>query len=158
VHNRASLVLGVGVMLLAAYATFAALAWPWKAALFPIFISVPLFCLAAAEVVWTLARPGARVEAKDFQFSGEVPPDVARRRTLTGFAWIGGFFVIILLAGFPVGVPLFLLAYLRLQGKESWVLSIVLTALVWAVFYGLFDRTLHLPFPAGWLLAWLGFD
>jgi len=33
---------------------------------------------------------------------------------------------------------------------------IVLTAAVWGAFYGLFDMMLHLPFPAGWLLEWLG--
>jgi lipoprotein signal peptidase len=109
-------------------------------------------------VIWTLARPGAKLEAKDFQLSDELPSGVAMRRTLAGFAWIAGFFAIIVLAGFPAAVAIFLLAYLRLQAKESWLLSIVLTAVVWGAFYGLFDRMLHLPFPDGWLLAWLGFD
>jgi hypothetical protein len=35
--------------------------------------------------------------------------------------------------------------------------SIVMTGALWGVFYGLFDLLLHLPFPAGWLFAWLGF-
>ena len=63
-----------------------------------------------------------------------------------------GFFAAIALLGFPVAVPLFLLLYLRLQGGEGWVLSLLLTAGVFAAFYGLFDRLLHLPFPQGWLL------
>jgi hypothetical protein len=41
------------------------------------------------------------------------------------------------------------LLYLELQGGEGWVLSIVMTLAVWGLFYGLFDRLLHLPFPAG---------
>jgi len=49
-----------------------------------------------------------------------------------------------------------LLLYLRLQGGEGWIMSLVITVIVWVVFYGLFDALLHLPFPAGWLLAWLG--
>jgi hypothetical protein len=32
----------------------------------------------------------------------------------------------------------------------------VFTAAVWVFFYGLFDRLLHLPFPEGWMLTWLG--
>jgi hypothetical protein len=157
VHNRASALLGISVMLLSAWAAFAALAWPWKAALFPLVISVPLFCLASAEVLWTLLRPEARVEAKDFQLSDQVPAGVARRRTAAGFAWIVAFLALIVLAGFPVAVPVFLLLYLKLQGKESWTLSVAMTAAVAGVFYLLFDRMLHVPFPDGWILAWLGF-
>ena len=29
-------------------------------------------------------------------------------------------------------------------------------AVTFALFYGLFDSLLHLPFPAGWILEWLG--
>src|SRR4051812_6487120 len=156
-HNRASLILGLGVMLVAGFAVFAARAWPWKAALFPLAIGVPLFCLAAAEVLWTLLRPEARSEAKDFQLSDDLPAAVALRRTAAAFGWIAGFFALIVLLGFPIAVPLFLLLYLKAQGKEGWTLTIVLTAVVWAVFYTLFDRMLHLPFPDGWIFAWLGF-
>ena len=74
------------------------------------------------------------------------------------FAWILGFFAAIVLLGFPIAVPLFVLLYLKGQGREGWVLSIVMTVAVWGLFYGLFDRLLHLPFPAGWLLTWLGFS
>ena len=63
-----------------------------------------------------------------------------------------GFFAAILLVGFLAAVPLFVLAYLRLQGRESWPLSLVFTAVVWGVFYGLFDLMLHLPFPSGYLI------
>jgi hypothetical protein len=61
------------------------------------------------------------------------------------------------LLGFPIAVPLFVLLYLRLQGREGWIVSLAMTAAVWGVFYGLFNRLLHLPFPAGWLVTWLGF-
>ena len=71
-------------------------------------------------------------------------------------AWMLAFFAAIALLGFMVAVPLFLFLYLKLQGGEGWAMSIGLTAGVFAAFYGLFDALLHLPFPAGWLLAWLG--
>ena len=156
-HNRASLALGVGIMLLAAWAVISALAWPWKAALFPLAIGLPLFCLAAAEVLWVILRPRARTETKDFQLSDDLPTDVTLRRTALALGWIAGFFAAIVLLGFPVAVPAFMFLYLKLQGKESWAMSTVVTLAVWAVFYGLFDRLLHLPFPDGWILTWLGF-
>jgi len=156
VRRKASLALSVLIMLLAGYGVVAATAWPWKAALFPLVIGVPLFCLAAAEALWTLfgASPAQEGEARDFQLSiGEETV----RRTLIAGAWILAFFAAIVLLGFPIAVPLFVFLYLRLQGREPWWICIAMTAAIWGIFYGLFDTLLHLPFPAGWLLAWLGF-
>jgi hypothetical protein len=36
------------------------------------------------------------------------------------------------------------------------VFSAVFALVVWALFYGLFDRLLHLPFAAGWIPTWIG--
>jgi hypothetical protein len=79
---------------------------------------------------------------------------VSLRRTALAAAWILGFFAAIVLLGFPIAVPLFVFLYLRLQGREGWLFSLVFTAAVWASFYGLFDRLLHLPFAEGWLITW----
>jgi hypothetical protein len=151
-HRNATLGLSVVVMLVAGYAVFAATAWPWKAALFPLAIGVPLFCLAATELLWTLLGSGTQAALED-----DPVLEGATRRILVAAGWMVGFLVAILLLGFPIAVPLFLLLYLKLQGGEGWTLSIVITAVVWAAFYGLFDALLHLPFPSGWLLEWLGF-
>ncbi|HJY76051.1 MAG TPA: tripartite tricarboxylate transporter TctB family protein [Burkholderiales bacterium] len=155
-HKKASLALSVLIMLVAGYGVVVATAWPWKAALFPLVIGVPLFALAAAEALWTLfGTDPANEEARDFQLS--IGKDMLRR-TLVAAAWIVGFFAAIVLLGFPIAVPLFVLLYLKLQGRERWGISIAITLGTWAVFYGLFDLLLHLPFPAGWLLSWFGFS
>ena len=60
------------------------------------------------------------------------------------------------LSGSHLAGAVFVFAYLRLQAREGWLLSIVYTALLWGAFYGLFDQMLHLPFPAGWVFGWLG--
>lgn len=150
-HSKASLALAVGVLLLSGYGLIAAWAWPWKAALFPLVIGVPLFCLAVAEVLWVLlGRPESKAGAMDFQFSTSKG---SLRRTAVSIGWMLAFFAAIVLLGFPIAVPLFVLLYVKLQGGEGWVLSIVMTLVVWGIFYGLFDRLLHLPFPAGWLFG-----
>ncbi len=152
-HRTASIVLAVLVMIATGYGVVTAWHWPAKAALFPLAIGIPLFCFAAAEAAWALfgsrERGGA---AMDFQVSVE---GHGTRRTGIAVAWMLGFFAAIMLLGFPIAVPLFVFLYLRLQGREGWVLSVVMTAVVWALFYGLFDRLLHLPFAVGWLLTWL---
>ena len=50
-------------------------------------------------------------------------------------------------------MPLFVFLYLKLAGKEGWVLSLSMTALSWLTMEGLFNRLLHLPFPEGWLFS-----
>jgi len=100
-------------------------------------------------------RPGAPEEerqAVDTALSETLPPDVTARRTRVAFTWIVGFFLAIVLIGFPAAVPLFMLAYLRGQGRESWALSLVLAGVAWLAFELIFDRVLHLPFAEGLLL------
>ena len=155
-HSKASLILGVAIMALSGAAVVVALDWPWKAKLFPLVIGIPVFCLATAEVLWSVFRAADRGGAMDFQISTHLPRNVVLARSLRATGWMIGFFGAIVLLGFPIAVPLFVFLYLKLQGREGWGLSVAMTAAVWGFFYGLFDRMLHLPFPAGWIQTWLG--
>lgn len=155
-HSKASLALGFGIMALSAWAVVSALAWPWKAALFPLVIGIPVFCLAAAEVLWVLFGVTPRSVVMDFQISEDLPMKVALRRTLVAIGWMVGFFAGIVLLSFSIAVPLFVFLYVKFQGREGWGLSLVFTLVVWALFYGVFDRLLHLPFPDGWIQTWVG--
>ena len=147
--RAASLALSVAIMLLSACAVWNALEWPWKAKLFPLAIGVPLFVLAAAEALWAVFGAPAAAEARDLA----LPGDLRVRDIALAAGWIGGFLAAIVLLGFPLAVPLFVFAYLVIQGRERRLFSALFSAAVWALFYGLFDRLLHLPFPAGWLLG-----
>lgn len=150
--NRASLGLAIVIMIVSGSGIWSALAWPLKAKLFPLVIGIPLFCLALAEVLWiVLAKK--KTDAAESRLSADQPNDIALRRTLLAAGWAVGFFVAIVLLGFQVAVPALVLAYIRLQGKESWLFTIAFTAGVWAFFYGLFDLLLHLPFPPGILFG-----
>ena len=90
-----------------------------------------------------------------FQLARDVPEREVVRRSAVAAAWIVGFFAAIVLFGFPVAVPPFCLPVSQAAGERGWIFSAVFTAAVWAFFYGLFDRLLHLPFPAGWALTWI---
>jgi hypothetical protein len=154
-HKKASLVLALGVMAISGYGVIAAWFWPWKAALFPLVIGIPLFVLSAAEALWVVLGTTERAEVQDFQISQELPEREILRRSAVAAGWILAFFAAILLLGFSLSVPLFVFLYLKVQGKESWLLSVVFAAVAWGFFYGLFDQLLHLPFPQGWLLTFL---
>jgi hypothetical protein len=118
-------------------------------------LGVSLLFLAIIEVVLSVSGLEKQREghAVDFQLSGDVDPEIARKRTLAIFAWILAFLALILLVGFPLAVPLFVFSYLKAAGKEGWVSTLLLTGLAWLFMKGLFDWLLHLPFPEGWLLS-----
>jgi hypothetical protein len=71
------------------------------------------------------------------------------------FAWIIGFFFLILLLGFSVALPLMVFLFLKFQAKERWGMSLVLTGSALAFFLGLFVWLLNIPFPAGWMFEGL---
>jgi len=149
--------LALGVALFAGYALYSAMDWPFRTALFPRLIAVPLLLLALVEMGWSAlgAEKQREGHAVDFELTTEIDSVAARRRTLTIVAWIFGFFILILLVGFPAGVPLFVFLYLKFAGKEGWGLALVLTVLSWLLMTGLFDWLLHIPFPDGWIQSLL---
>lgn len=132
-----------GLAAIAAYAVYAALRWPPKAALFPLTMGIPLLVLAVAQTVMALrdasAEPGG----------GAAPPGAA-----AVFAWMGVFIALVLIAGFPVAVPVFVFSYLVMESRERWGLSLVLAAAAWGAFHLLFERMLHFPFEDGLIRSW----
>ena len=135
--------------------------WRMQARLYPWAIGIPMLILAIIQVILDLK--GVEKKQKDgaapvdFQFAQQVDPAIARRRAVTMFTWLFGFFVGIWLLGFSVTIPLMVFTYLKLQSNEKWIISIVLTAVAWAFFYFLFVKLLVLPFPDGLVFTWLGY-
>jgi len=145
--------LSLATACVAGYALYASWSWPFRTALFPRVIALPILLLALIELalnIWSIEgeREG---HAVDFQFTDTVEPALARKRTIAIIIWTVGFLVLILLVGFPLAVPIFVFAYLKFAGQEPWKLTIVLTAISWLSMEGLFTRLLHLPFPEGWI-------
>ncbi|MBI3000750.1 MAG: tripartite tricarboxylate transporter TctB family protein [Deltaproteobacteria bacterium] len=150
----------LAILIFLVYFVWEAREWRLQARLYPWVIGMPMIALALVQI-W-LELKGVSQEKRsgdvpvDFQFEQPVDPDIARRRTVNIFAWILGFFAAIWLLGFSLAIPLFLFFYLKVQSREPWVLSVILTAAGWLLFWGLFDRLLHLPFPEAQVLTWLG--
>jgi hypothetical protein len=124
--------------------------------LFPLAIGIPVFFMALALFLLDLfgkeVKKGAGSQALDFKLSQSEDQGLTNKRTLEIFLWILGFFALIQLVGFPFSVPLFFIGYLRLKSKESWKLTIILSAVAWAFFYGLFIWLLDTPFMDGWII------
>ncbi|OGP69201.1 MAG: hypothetical protein A2170_09565 [Deltaproteobacteria bacterium RBG_13_53_10] len=143
-----SLILAV----LSAAVVLTALKWPFKAALFPVSIGSVVFFLSLLALALTLTGRGessGKEAAVDFQLTDEVDKATATRRTLEAFAWIAGFFLLILLFGFSIAVALFVFLYSKFQGRERWRVSIALTVFSWIFFWGLFVWLLDTPIEDG---------
>jgi hypothetical protein len=142
VRTSGAVLFSVGLAAVAAYAVYAALRWPPKAALFPLTMGIPLLVLALTQVCLELRTPPEDKAA------------AAWRRPLAVFAWMGAFIGLVLLAGFPIAVPIFVFFYLVMESREKLVLSAALAAAAWGAFYLLFIRVLHFPFEDGLIGTW----
>ena len=130
--------------------------WPLRAALFPMTLGISGATLAVAELLLSLfgIEGGAKKQtAVDYSPSGNDDKVLERRRTLFIALWIILFSLLIFLLGLPLAVPLFVFSYLKFQGKESWGITILMTASCWLFFNGLFVQLLHTSFEEGYLLA-----
>ena len=131
-----------------------------QARLYPWAIGIPMFILALVQVILDLRGYKAKETSDgapvDFQFTQTIEPALARKRAITMFSWLLGFFLLVWLLGFEYGIPLMVFSYLKFQSNESWVLSIILTVLAFGFFWVLFVKLLTLPFPQGLIFTWLG--
>jgi len=141
-----------------ALAAYSARDWTFKAALFPLTVSIPLCLLAAMQLLLDLAGKPEQTSGPvvDMEFAADVTPEVARRRAIGIFLWVAGFILLVFLLGFPIAVPLFMFSYLKMQSRLGWLHSITLTAGAWGFFYFLFQRFLNMQFEAGEIQRWIG--
>jgi hypothetical protein len=152
------------------WALMEAWAWPLRAALFPLGAASLLLLVALLKLAVDLAGPPAAPtpstavqarpsspadEHEDDETSDAEPTDVFAtappRVWLSAITWMGAFFLLLWLLGALVAVPLFAVVYLRAVSRESFVLAGAYGLACWAFTYGLFDRLLHIPLPAGTL-------
>jgi hypothetical protein len=129
----------------------------FRTGLFPWAIGFPVLSLTIVQLITEFLGKGNRRVGDHLVATGpDLPAEVVNRRTAGIFGWIVGYFVGIWLFGFSFGVPLCTFIQLKIFGREKWPQSLIYTASVWALIYGIFDRVLHVPFPTGYLFEALG--
>jgi hypothetical protein len=60
--------------------------------------------------------------------------------------WLAGLTAAVYFAHYLIAAPLFLLAFLRLQARTSWIATLAVSAAVWAVLYLLFYELLRVDY------------
>ena len=136
--------------------------WRLQARLYPWAIGFPMVVFAVIQVILDLRgyKPKETADGApvDFQFTKEIDPALAKKRAIVMFTWFFGFLLGVWLLGFPISIVIMMFSYLKIQSRESWGLSIGLTAIAYGFFWTLFVKLLTLPFPEGRIFAWLGWE
>ena len=70
------------------------------------------------------------------------------------FGWFLAFLTCMGLIGMIPTVPLMIVAFMRIEGRESWRLSVILALCVTAILYVIFQQIIHIPWPSSLLGQW----
>ncbi|MDR5815479.1 MULTISPECIES: tripartite tricarboxylate transporter permease [unclassified Caballeronia] len=85
----------------------------------------------------------------------QLPVRTVLKRAARFFSWFLAFLACMSVIGMLPTVPLMIVAYMRIEGRESWKLSLILAACVTVFLYIVFDQILHIPWPESFLGQWL---
>lgn len=151
----------LAVTALFGYVVFEAVQKPIQASLFPLSVGIIALVLLAVLLVRELRQPAADASQDetgstvDFAITAEEETREGRLRALEQFGWLFGLVISLWLFGYFMAVPAFVAAYMLRYGENLMITAVsaggILLA-VWSVFY----KLLHLPFPKGELINWLG--
>lgn len=137
--------------------------------LVPLSVLVPTLVLLVVQLCLDLA-PGfvekhSLLEKKDVFGIEQMRPKAAEeadsgawrgRRELNVFVWVTLVAGLMYLVGALIGLPLFLLLYLKVRSREGWVLSIGLSAAMFGFLYGVFVAVLNVRLHEGWIWNRIG--
>ncbi|MEE4242892.1 MAG: tripartite tricarboxylate transporter TctB family protein [Desulfopila sp.] len=132
-----------------AYLIYAAWDWPFETKFFPLAIAwvIVVLCIAQIAVdVFTTKNP---ISSKDQTgvVDSPVEEDLGKGETiwriLIPWLWLFGFIGSIWLIGFVLSIPLFILVYMLVQGRESFKVSFTWSIVGFVFTVGLFDMILH---------------
>jgi hypothetical protein len=73
------------------------------------------------------------------------------RREMIAWAYFLGLIVGVIVFGFHISVPVFLILFLRYRAKTSWKVAIIGTALASFVLFFAFERVLHISLHPGFI-------
>ena len=153
-QKTVSLLFDAFFLVLLAAAVVTAWQWPFATGLFPLTIAIPVLLVAAAQFATDALRKGdadddarPRERIRDIEVDRSVPTRLVIQRAGTFYLCALGFLATILLVGFKLSVPLFMVFYFRRFSRAGWTVTLILTGLLTGLVLGLFDAVLHVGWP-----------
>lgn len=140
------------MFLLALFIFINSLSFPYRdARLVPVLASTVIMAMMLIEIIRKFrgqvkVLPGEEKAEAGNKDKGEW----SKLARLMG--WVGGLLVGIYVLGFMFAIPLFLLAYLKSQGR-SWLIAVTFSVSITATIYVIFVIAAGIMFPAGLIFA-----
>ena len=161
----------MSLVMLAIFVTMVAMAatYPPDTRFLPFVIGIPGIVLALIQVASELvdarraAAPAAAAPARHATLrettaakaEAILEPAGNVRREVVLLAYLVGLAAAVLFLGFWLAIPLFVIAFLRFHERETWRLTLALTASAWAVLYLMFDSLLGIIVHEGFLTQYI---
>jgi hypothetical protein len=135
--------------------------WPYIAKLMPVFVAaLPGLILGVLQLAREMSGAEARLAKKskavdmDDTHKSDLDERTELRRTLAFFAWFIGGAMGIWLLGIVITLPLLVLLYMLVEGREKIASALVMSAGTYALIWGLFEYTLEMRWPPGLLFGY----
>lgn len=136
-----------------ASAVWVALPWPLRASIGVLVLG----SLGVLLAVWQLVLELRIKDGAQQRSQLETPIATAENKwgNVEIWSWIVGFYLLIVLIGFMIAVPIFVLAYSKFYGAR-WPLAVGLSTVAWGFVYGVFEKILHVPWPTPLIQSFFG--
>lgn len=151
---------------IAAYMFIEAQSWSFSARIGPTVVAGTLLIAATLSLLYAaFSRAGIeqlhehRGIHMDVVSDWGLPGSTVTHRAVVFAGWVVAFLASMALIGLIPTVPIFIVAYMRLEGRERWLLCAINAAIATLIIYAVFDQMIRVPWPAtvlGYLVPSLG--
>lgn len=168
---RPSHIFPIGLLCLFSVMMIEAMQWNFSAKIIPVIVGTGaiLFCslsllneifkrpekeaepIKPGETSEIASDPNAKVHMDIASNITHLPPRTIVLRGAIFFGWMVGFLISMALIGLIPTVPIFIVAFMRVEGRERWTLTLTMALIMMLFVYGLFDQLLAIPWPGSLL-------
>ncbi len=164
-HFNRKIIIPILFAIMFAGGIYIARGWPLLARLVPLAVGIPGLIFSLAELVVELRkRPEPEAsdqqpkEVKkevyvDFRFDEDATSQTSQLKAFRTFVWLVAFIVAGFAIGFSLGFSVVMFLYLKLEGKEGWVISVIFGLATWGFVWGIFGKLFDTIFPDPWIIS-----
>lgn len=128
--------------------------WNFLASIGPTVVASILIITGAISLGYQLIFTSTRtpldsdINQKTPDDHNALPIQLMLIRAMRFFGWFVAFMLLTALIGMLPTIPLIIIAFMRVENREPWRLSLILATCVTAFLYVVFDRVLHIAWPS----------
>jgi TctA family transporter len=137
-----------------------ALGWGWQAKVIPLTVGIAGFLLCALSLLNSVYRhhdphanggEHAKIHMDVESDVGELGTKTVLLRAAAFFGWLMCFVLSMACIGMIPTVPLFIVLYMRAEGREPWRITLSIALVMTLFMYGVFHRMMAIPWPGSFL-------